>query len=341
MPNLANTFVDDITPAIYAYNQELSRISYNQFVFACKRCLSIYSKVIDDIEEEYNHLNNAVNTGQTIDDILKRLDQITTVLNQFNECQIVHTSTSFIPIVLKLERTMKSDVDTNAEKLKQNKKELELLKGIIANQEAGILIPKIQELNNRAKLLQDNIRNSWIQVVITNENVETLTLEQKSSIQGNSKQLTNPDNEDATPLSEFDAENLYLPQSGKNNYHDSPTSITPPPIIRKETEQNDTKTNKRRLNKSCNRSTTITQSTQGSKVPIIAITFIAITLATITIPAALIAHFVFQASLLTIGIISGIGACCLIFAAIIYYCNKPSKSLENSNAEDVVNQITV
>lgn len=36
-----------------------------------------------------------------------------------------------------------------------------------------------------------------------------------------------------------------------------------------------------------------------------------------------------------------VGACCLVIAAIIYYCNKPSKSLENSNAEAVVNQITV
>ncbi|WP_264683273.1 MULTISPECIES: TomO hydrophobic C-terminal domain-containing protein [unclassified Wolbachia] len=32
-----------------------------------------------------------------------------------------------------------------------------------------------------------------------------------------------------------------------------------------------------------------------------------------------------------------VGACCLVIAAII----KPSKSLENSNAEAVVNQITV
>lgn len=379
MPNLTNTFVDDITPAIYAYNREPGEESYKQLVSACKRCLSIYSKVINDIEEEYNHLNNAINPEQTIDSILKRLDQITTILNQFNEYQIGHSSTLFIPIALELERTIKlmeSNVDTHAEKLKQYKKTLESLKGIIASQEVNILIPEMQELNNRAKLLQDNIRNSWIQtpskkvnttpivnkeklvvtvensdgnqqdpqpevllpvfngnlnkVVVTNENAETLTLEQKSSIQENSKQLTNPDNEGATPLSGSDTENLYLPESGNSNYHDSPTSITSPLIINEETEQNDTKTNKRQLNNSCNRSTTITQSTQGSKVPIIAIT-----LATITIPAPLIAHFVFQASSLTIGILSGIGAFCLIFAAIIYCCSGPSNSLEKSSAETV------
>ncbi|WP_341822334.1 hypothetical protein [Wolbachia endosymbiont (group A) of Clivina fossor] len=61
-------------------------------------------------------------------------------------------------------------------------------------------------------------------------------------------------------------------------------------------------------------------------------------------------------ALVIVGIISGIaiavylemlavgiavGACCLVIAAIIYYCNKPSKSLENVNAEAVVNQTTV
>ncbi len=79
-------------------------------------------------------------------------------------------------------------------------------------------------------------------------------------------------------------------------------------------------------------STTTTQNMQRSKVPTIAVT-----LAMITIPAALVAHFVFQASLLTTGIIAGIGACCLVAAAIIYYCNKPSNSLENSNTEVAMN----
>ncbi|WP_458694024.1 TomO hydrophobic C-terminal domain-containing protein [Wolbachia endosymbiont (group A) of Agelastica alni] len=29
-----------------------------------------------------------------------------------------------------------------------------------------------------------------------------------------------------------------------------------------------------------------------------------------------------------------VGACCLVAAAIIYYCNEPSKSLKNSNAQE-------
>lgn len=55
----------------------------------------------------------------------------------------------------------------------------------------------------------------------------------------------------------------------------------------------------------------------------------------IAIPAALIAHFVFQASLLTTGIIAG---CCLIAAVVTYCANNPSNSLENSNAKVVTNK---
>ncbi|WP_458694884.1 TomO hydrophobic C-terminal domain-containing protein, partial [Wolbachia endosymbiont of Laodelphax striatellus] len=65
---------------------------------------------------------------------------------------------------------------------------------------------------------------------------------------------------------------------------------------------------------------------------------IAITLATIAIPAALIAHFVFQASLLVTGTIAVIGACCLVAAAATYCFNKPSNSLKNSDAEVVTNK---
>ncbi|MBS9530968.1 ankyrin repeat domain-containing protein [Wolbachia endosymbiont of Rhagoletis cerasi] len=43
--------------------------------------------------------------------------------------------------------------------------------------------------------------------------------------------------------------------------------------------------------------------------------------------------------MLAVGV--AVGACCLVVAAIIHYCNKPLKSLENSNDEAVVNQITV
>lgn len=39
------------------------------------------------------------------------------------------------------------------------------------------------------------------------------------------------------------------------------------------------------------------------------------------------------ASTLAVGI--AVGACCLIAAAIIYYCNEPSKSLENINVQGV------
>ncbi|KLT21739.1 ankyrin like-protein [Wolbachia endosymbiont of Armadillidium vulgare str. wVulC] len=43
--------------------------------------------------------------------------------------------------------------------------------------------------------------------------------------------------------------------------------------------------------------------------------------------------------MLAVGI--AVGACCLVAAAIICYCNSPANLLKDSNAEVVVNQITV
>ncbi|WP_265030491.1 TomO hydrophobic C-terminal domain-containing protein [Wolbachia endosymbiont (group B) of Athalia cordata] len=70
-----------------------------------------------------------------------------------------------------------------------------------------------------------------------------------------------------------------------------------------------------------------------SKLPTIAAPMLAI--AGVALGVAIAVHL----EMLVVGIV--VGACCLVAAAIIYYCNKPSKSLENSNAEAVVNQITV
>ncbi len=70
-----------------------------------------------------------------------------------------------------------------------------------------------------------------------------------------------------------------------------------------------------------------------SKLPVIAASMLAITGVATGIAVAV------YLEMLAVGIT--VGTCCLVIASIIYYRNKPSKSLENSNAEAVVNQITV
>lgn len=70
-----------------------------------------------------------------------------------------------------------------------------------------------------------------------------------------------------------------------------------------------------------------------SKLPVIAASMLAIT--GVALGIAIAVHL----EMLAVGIV--VGACFLVAAVIIYYCNKPSKSLENSNAEAVVNQIAV
>ncbi|APR97803.1 hypothetical protein [Wolbachia endosymbiont of Folsomia candida] len=192
--NLADTFVDDITPAVYQYNQKQNKESYRALVSACKTCLSRYSKVISDIEEEYKHLNNQINIEQALDNILKRLSQITTVLDEFNEYQIGHSNKSFIPIALKLEKQIKLTEDQGSTKLTKHKKELESLKRIIAEGGVDVLIPQIHELNNKAKLLQSHIRNSGIH--IPNEKVNATNMKNVASTNsveekpGTSKQVT-------------------------------------------------------------------------------------------------------------------------------------------------------
>ncbi|WP_168464762.1 hypothetical protein [Wolbachia endosymbiont of Ctenocephalides felis wCfeT] len=167
MRNLADTFVDDITPSIHEYNRNPNEWSYKGLVSACERCLSTYSKVINDIEKEYKHLNGQINIKQATDNILKRLSQITTVLNEFNrhKVDIGHARVSFIPIIMNLEKQIRS-LKYRGDKLNltQYEESLKSLKDMVANSEADKLIPKIQGLNNKAKLLQDNIRNVRIQI---------------------------------------------------------------------------------------------------------------------------------------------------------------------------------
>lgn len=67
-----------------------------------------------------------------------------------------------------------------------------------------------------------------------------------------------------------------------------------------------------------------------SKLPAIAASMLAITGIATGIAIAV------YLEMLAVGI--AVGACCLVAAAIIYYCNKPSKSLENSNAEMVTSE---
>ncbi|MFP3030623.1 MAG: ankyrin repeat domain-containing protein [Wolbachia sp.] len=67
------------------------------------------------------------------------------------------------------------------------------------------------------------------------------------------------------------------------------------------------------------------RSEKRSKLPIVT----ASALAGIALGVAIAVHL----EMLAVEIV--VGACCLIAAAIIYYCNQPSKSLKNSNAQGV------
>ncbi|WP_250295888.1 TomO hydrophobic C-terminal domain-containing protein [Wolbachia endosymbiont of Oedothorax gibbosus] len=76
------------------------------------------------------------------------------------------------------------------------------------------------------------------------------------------------------------------------------------------------------------------QSTKSSKLPTVATWTLAVA-GILAGVAASVACFAFGASLLVVGITAGVGACCLVAAAIIYCCNQPSNSLEKSSAEAV------
>ncbi|WP_338976824.1 MULTISPECIES: ankyrin repeat domain-containing protein [unclassified Wolbachia] len=67
------------------------------------------------------------------------------------------------------------------------------------------------------------------------------------------------------------------------------------------------------------------RSEKRSKLPIVTASVLAV--AGVALGVAIAVHL----EMLAVGIV--VGACCLVAAAIIYYCNQPSKSLENSNVQ--------
>lgn len=103
-------------------------------------------------------------------------------------------------------------------------------------------------------------------------------------------------------------------------------------------QKSDTKTNGKLPNNPGNGSITATQNTQKTTVAIWTFAVAGI----LAGAAASAAYFAFSISLLTTGIIAGVGVCCLVAALIIYCCNRPSNSLEGSNVEPVANgELTV
>ncbi|MGL9759364.1 MAG: TomO hydrophobic C-terminal domain-containing protein [Wolbachia sp.] len=72
------------------------------------------------------------------------------------------------------------------------------------------------------------------------------------------------------------------------------------------------------------------QNTKISKLPIIATSALALSGIVSGIVIAV------YSGMLAVGI--AVGVCCLIAAAVIYYCNSPSNLLKDSNAEVIVNQ---
>ncbi|MDX5526831.1 MAG: hypothetical protein O7167_02990 [Wolbachia endosymbiont of Andrena nigroaenea] len=97
---------------------------------------------------------------------------------------------------------------------------------------------------------------------------------------------------------------------------------------------NSSQTNGMQPNNSSNGSILVTQSVQKNKWPTTATWKLAIAGVLAGI-AASVAYFTFSASLLVTGVISGVGACCLVAAAIVCYCNKLSSSLEKISIDKV------
>ena len=116
----------------------------------------------------------------------------------------------------------------------------------------------------------------------------------------------------------------------------APEPIPTSSVANKISEQeDDTQTNGKLPNNPGNGSITAAQNTQKSKWPTVATWTFAVAgiLAGAAAPAA---YFAFSVSLLTTGIIAGIGACCLVAAAIIYYCT-PKSQVENNEVEKSFN----
>ncbi|WP_353271816.1 lipase family protein [Wolbachia endosymbiont (group A) of Nomada goodeniana] len=160
-------------------------------------------------------------------------------------------------------------------------------------------------------------------IAVTNENVKMPILEQKSDTQTNSKQSTNPNNGGVTaPSVQLAPPKSVDKNSGKKDTQPKliPTGV--PLVASKDSNRvNNVQGNSKQPSYPGKNNPALQNA--KSKLPVIAASMLAITGVAIGIAIAV------YLEMLAVGI--AVGACCLVAAAVIYYCNKPLNSLEESS----------
>ncbi|WP_353285313.1 lipase family protein [Wolbachia endosymbiont (group A) of Beris morrisii] len=154
-------------------------------------------------------------------------------------------------------------------------------------------------------------------IAVTNENVKMPTPEQKSDTKTNDKQSANPNNVGVTAPSVQPAPPKSVDKnSGKKDTQSKSTGVH---LV---ASKNPKRVNNAQGNSKQPSYNPAPQNAR-SKLPVIAASMLAITGVATGIAIAV------YLEMLMVGI--AVGACCLVAAAIIYYCNKPLNSLEESS----------
>ncbi|MDE5057895.1 hypothetical protein OZD61_03790 [Wolbachia endosymbiont of Drosophila bocki] len=200
----------------------------------------------------------------------------------------------------------------------------------------------IQDIVNEEEHVATKINNEEVSTFKDNdslENIQPETSDGNGEREQNSAQLINmPESEDQEQTPVQLAGHVSQKDDNKKDTQPKPAPepIPTSSVANKISEQeDDTQTNGKLPNNPGNGSITAAQNTQKSKWPTVATWTFAVAgiLAGAAAPAA---YFAFSVSLLTTGIIAGVGACCLVAAAIIYYCT-PKSQVENNEVEKSFN----
>ncbi|WP_265036441.1 host RNA manipulator TomO [Wolbachia endosymbiont (group A) of Anomoia purmunda] len=165
---------------------------------------------------------------------------------------------------------------------------------------------------NESRTGSDQVSNQY-NIAVTNENVKIPILEQKSDIKTNGKQSTNPNNGDVTAPKSLDK------NSGKKDTQPKliPTGV--PLVASKDSNRVNNVQGNSKQPSYPDKNNPAPQNAK-SKLPVIAAAMLAITGVATGIAIAV------YLEMLMVGIV--VGACCLVAATIIYYCNRPSNLVE-------------
>ncbi|GFR26154.1 lipase_3 domain-containing protein [Trichonephila clavata] len=172
---------------------------------------------------------------------------------------------------------------------------------------------------NESRTDSDQVSNQY-NIAVTNENVKIPILEQKSDIKTNGKQSTNPNNGGVTaPSVQLAAPKSVDKNSGKKDTQPKliPTGV--PLVASKGSNRVNNVQGNSKQPSYPDKNNPAPQNAK-SKLPVVAAAMLAITGVATGIAIAV------YLEMLMVGI--AVGACCLIAATIIYYCNRPSNLVE-------------